>query len=494
VDRGALTPARRSALAVAALHAVVALLYWAHGVTIRHPFGPSMWDFFWQNLPTEELRARPLQALWHLHAQPPLWNALNAPLIGLFGAHHPEALQTLHIALGSAMAALAVLAAARLTGSLIAGTVAGALVALDPAVVLYEAYALYELLCAFLIVLAFWATTRAAPEGRTRPLLLAVGVLAALVLTRSLYHLAVMAGAVVGAAALARDRRTVLVGALALGLLPAGWYVKNLEQHGFFGASSWYGMGLWRTALFRWPGTELTPLLRAGQLDPVVSILPFSPPSRNRAHGYDRSSPVPSLDHDDLHNVNIPAISAAYGRSAAHLIAFAPLHFLENAAIGYGNFSAPSTEFDQLAPDRDRMGPHVAVYRALTLLPLVHAADRLLPIGTLGSLFALLIPAGPLLHGWLVSRRRARGDGVERVLREEAPLLAAGALILYTAVVGSSLELGENVRFKFMIEPLLLVYWTVLAARLLRERRGASPGTVSAAPSTLASPPSAVEL
>ena len=34
--------------------------------------------------------------------------------------------------------------------------------------------------------------------------------------------------------------------------------------------------------------------------------------------------------------------------------------------------------------------------------------------------------------------------------------MSDGALILYTVLVGSALELGENVRFKFMIEPLLL--------------------------------------
>ena len=62
-------------------------------------------------------------------------------------------------------------------------------------------------------------------------------------------------------------------------------------------------------------------------------------------------------------------------------------------------------------------------------------------------------------------RRIRRGEGAERVLREEAPLLAAAGLILYTALVGSALELGENVRFKFMIEPLLLTLWTVLVVR-----------------------------
>ena len=78
------------ALGAALLHAAVAAFHLARGVSIRHDFGPSTWDFFWQNLLTEDLRVRAVESLWHLHAQPPLWNALNAPLIKLFGNSHPS--------------------------------------------------------------------------------------------------------------------------------------------------------------------------------------------------------------------------------------------------------------------------------------------------------------------------------------------------------------------------------------------------------------------
>jgi hypothetical protein len=309
---------------------------------------------------------------------------------------------------------------------------------------------------------------RAGPEGRTGPLIAALAAITALVLTRSVYHLALLVPFVVGAAALARRRNLVLAVGAALALLPAGWYAKNLVDYGFFGASSWYGMGLWRVALFRYQGEELVPLL--DELDPVAMVEAFSPPSRYRSFGYVGSSDVPSLDRDDLHNVNVPAISRAYAESARALIVRDRLHFLGNVAIGYGNFSAPSTEYDPLVPDRDVMGFHVTAWRWATLLPLVHLIDRALPIGTVGSVFVLLIPLGVVMSVWLVARRIQRGEGAERVLREEAPLLAAAGLIVYTAVVGSALELGENVRFKFMIEPLLLTCWTVLAVRWWRER------------------------
>ena len=476
VIRGATRDAVRGyALGAALLHLATVAHHAYRGVSIRHDFGPSSasgtWDWFWQNLVTADLRDRALQSLWHLHAQPPLWNALNAPLIKLFGESHPEALFVLHALMGAAMAAVAVWATARLTGSALAAIVAGVLVALDPALVLYEAYALYDLLCAFLVMVAFWAMVRAGPDGRTAPLVSALAAVTALVLTRSVYHVALLVPVVIGAAVLARRRTLVLAAGVALALLPAGWYAKNLVDYGFSGGSSWYGMGIWRAAMFRVPPQEATRLLRAGALDPVVTVPPLSPPSRYRALGYVGSSDVPSLSRDDLHNVNVPAISRGYARSARSVILDDPLHFLGNVAIGYGNFSAPSTEFDHLAPDRDRMGIHVTVWRVAMGLRLVRILDRRLPIGTVGSLFTLLIPTGLVAHALLIRRRLARRDPRERVLREEAPLLAAALLVFYTAVVGSALELGENVRFKFMIEPLLLTIWTVLAVRGWREWR-----------------------
>ena len=470
-DGSPAAPPRRWAAAAAVLHLVVAVYHYLHGVSIRHDFPPSTWDFFWQNLTTADLKDRALQSLWHLHAQPPLWNALNAPLIKLLGDAQPEALQVVHIVLGSALAALGVLVAARLTGSLVAGAVAGALVALDPALVLYEAFALYEVLCAFLVMLTLWAFVRAGPEGKARPLILALSALSALVLTRSLYHVAIMVPAVGAAALLARNRRAVLAIGLALTLVPAGWYAKNLVQSGFFGGSSWYGMGLWRAALFRYRSAELAPLAASGALDPVVSAPPFSPPSRYRPLGYDLTSDIPSMSRDDFHNVNIPAVSAAFGRSARTLIVHDPLHFFENILVGYGNFSLPSTEYEQLAPDREQMATHAAIWRVLTGFPLARLVDRSLPVGTSGSLFLVLIPLGLITHAWLLVHRRRRGESAAAILRDDAPLVWAAGLIVYTTLVGSALELGENLRFKFMIEPLLLTYWTILAVRWWRVRR-----------------------
>ena len=110
------TVVRRFALGAALLHLAVVGHHVYRGVSIRHDFPPSTWDWFWQNLRVADLRERALESLWQLHAQPPLWNALNAPLIKLFGESQPEALFGLHVAMGMALSALAAWVVASIIG------------------------------------------------------------------------------------------------------------------------------------------------------------------------------------------------------------------------------------------------------------------------------------------------------------------------------------------------------------------------------------------
>ena len=108
----------RDALLVGGLHAVLALVYWlGFGVSIVHDFGPDAWGWFSQNLSTELLRERAAESIWHMHAQPPLWNLLGATLIKVFEPVHMQVLQVLHIAMGATTAGLCLQIVARSTGS-----------------------------------------------------------------------------------------------------------------------------------------------------------------------------------------------------------------------------------------------------------------------------------------------------------------------------------------------------------------------------------------
>ena len=486
-------PLKRPTVLVATLHVVVALLYWlVLGLTIVHDFGPDKWGWFWQSLPTELLRTRPAESIWYMHGQPPLWNILGALLLKLFGSLHMQALQALHIAFGAAIAGMCVQIVGRVTRAprLALGT--GLVVALHPALFLFEAYALYTTAAAFLVTSAAYLVTLAQEDafgrndaaaqqdtGRRKDssghaALGFVAVVVALIMTRSVYHLILLLGVVTLALLLiGRPTRRQLAVLLMLVLLPTAWYGKNHVQYGFFGASSWYGMGLWRTALFEQDRAVLDDLYDSGTLSPVVRVDAFAAPIEYRPLGYDEESSIPVLFGNDAHNINIPAISRDYRSSAVLLIKASPMQYLRNVITAYGNFATPSTDFAHLADNRDRIRLHAAIEQTMLGRPLVAGLERALGSGYYGSFYYVLFPAVLLLYGLQVTRKLRPRDALQRISHDAAPLFMA-TIVSYTIVVACAMELGENLRFKFVIEPVFLTLLAIVCYRLLRGTSTAS--------------------
>ena len=478
---------RRPTVIVGAVHVVVAVLYWSVlGVTIVHDFGPDTWGWFWQSVPTELLRTRAAESIWYMHGQPPLWNVLGAVLIKVFGSLHMQALQALHIALGAAIASLCVQIVGRATRSPRVALLAGLVVALHPALFLFEAYALYTTAAAFLITSAAYLVTRAQEGAGARAAIGFVAVMVALMMTRSVYHLILLLGVMPLALLLiGRPTRRQLVLLLVLALLPTAWYGKNRIQYGFFGASSWYGMGLWRTALFDQDRTLLDELYATGTLSAVVRVEAFAPPIEYRRLGYDQESQIPLLSGNDSHNINVPAISKDYRSSAVLLIKASPVQYLRNVITAYGNFATPSTDFVHLEENRNRIRLHASIEHAILGRPLVARLEDKLGSGYYGSVYFLLFPAVLLLYGYQVTRKLRSRDVVQRIHSEAAPLFMA-VIICYTIVTSSAMELGENLRFKFVIEPIFLALSAIVCFRLLDRRRSRSSiGPIKATPAQL---------
>jgi hypothetical protein len=354
------------------------------------------------------------------------------------------------------------------------GVAAGLTVALHPSMFLFEAYALYAIQVAFLILLAARLLSGASEEHGNpwRWVVGFFGVVSALILTRSLYHLVLLAAALPLALFVwGRPTRRTLVTLGVIVLLPTAWYGKNAVQFGFFGGSSWYGMGLWRSALFQQDIDPLNQALAEGRLDPVVRVAPFSQPSGYASLGYTQTSDILLLDRDDLHNVNIPEISAAYQRSARSVILSTPSRYAANVVLGYGNFSAPSSSFPHLTPNRERMGRAGELDRWILLRPVFEAIEQRSEGGLYyGSLFYFLFPAILLVYAFQLARRLRDAGTMKERLGREAALVFLWVITLYTAVVGCTMELGENVRFKFPVEPAFLVLTFVVVSRLAARR------------------------
>jgi hypothetical protein len=306
------------------------------------------------------------------------------------------------------------------------------------------------------------------------------------VLTRSLFHLAWM-GAVVGAVIwLLRPRaRRLLIVALLPMLLAVAMYAKNLVLVGQFTSSTWLGMNLARLVIDPIPASEREEMLREGRIGAVSLVTPFSsldryPPALRRMPPHD-AHPVlrEYVKASGIVNYNHLAyveISERYQRDALALIAAEPSRYAASIGRAWLLFSWSPTEYWFLAKSRAHMSDWNRLWNALVYgVPAAwtepgEPPDRLDTRSLLqhaGLLFAVVGAAALAFAGWRGIRdlRAAHGHRARG-----ATLLFMSTTVLWVACVGNALEMRENNRFRFMIEPMIVGMLAVALEHGLRRR------------------------
>lgn len=424
----------------------------------------STWGWYWQLQPMSDLRGDLLGTIWNLHAQPPLYNLYGGIIGTIFYPAHLVALHLIHIVLGGVMSALLYAIIYQTTGRQWLAFVIALILALNPSLILYEAYPLYTFMTAFLVVLAvYWMALHAASR-RSWPLVALVLTVNLLILTRSSYHVALLVPLLALVTVVARSRR-VLVVSLLICLLSVGWYGKNLAQFGFFGGSSWSGFNLWRVASAGYSPDELATLVD----EPVVLELgAFAFPSQYTAYGFDRTSDYPGLGRNDQHNINIPDVAAVYGANALRLIRHDPGRYLRTVGDAYEIYVCPSYTYKHLIDNVIEMPTHILLARHALYLTFIgdwlgEAVDR--PVCS--ALF-FAIPASLVIFGLLLlaDGRLSPHRWLDAIRRRPVMVLMA-LLIIYGVLSGTMFEIAENDRFKFEIEQIIFAFMAILVIRVV---------------------------
>jgi hypothetical protein len=450
-----------AALFIGLLHAALSLYYMhARGLSMTADPKANSWDFFWQTLPMEAMKDDLPGSLWHLHAQPPLFNLYGFIMRGLFGGRGQLTGQHYtQILLGSLMCAMFYPTLRHLTRRPRLAFAAALFISLNPPIFLYESFILYTLLAGFLVTWAVYAMVRYAETHRLRDLAGVIAIVNVLMLTRSAFHLVLMIPIAVLALIL-ETRRWKQVGALCMLLtLPTvGWYAKNHVEFGFFGASSWMGSNLYRIVSANYSRSELRALADQGVVQPAAAEQGyFDPPSDFVPYGFDKASPVDVLSRDDYNNINMINISRMHLLNAKRLKRHDPQHYWSNVVRAYGFFCKPSHETRPLSVNTRRMLPHVHVFQYVNGSKLAQAINA--TWGTrFTSLYQVLIPAVLLMFlARAVLRGRLSWSRWLVFLRHNPVATLMALLIFYVTAVSSLYEYGENCRFKFSIEAVILM-------------------------------------
>jgi hypothetical protein len=467
---------------LAAAHCLLAGALYFRGMSFCSDEAFCGWDWMWQPIPSEDLIARPWSSLWHLHGQPPGFSVWGLAWLRLFGAENfPASMQIGYVLLGGLTVAMTWRLAGALGGTGWLSAPAALAMAVNPALLLYEAYTLYEMLAIAMVVgsaACLWSVLRAAmlDRGRLWPWFAGyVIVLNMLVLTRSLYHWVFLWAALAFAwPAWRRMRAGWRWLLLAIAIAPPGlWYAKNHAQYGFFGASSWFGIGFFKCVSESYTYQELVALRDEGVI-PVYVEQRYSyqhEPSDYREFGFTKDSDIPLLSRDDFHNINMIEISRGYEQAAFNLLRRSPARFLESLFLSYGWFCAPPSRFGHLEHNRSHA---LRYWEPLTADALYGAAvtDEIeaLTHVNFGSLFFVWFPLLSIAGAIWTRRRWRAGETGDPAARARAILMAYLLFVcLYVATIGCMFENGENMRFRFATEPFTLIL-TLMVLRALWRR------------------------
>ena len=419
--------------------------------------------YYYQFIDPELLQERLLESLWYLHTQPPLFNLFTGLLYQFFSPQS-KIYQLLFLALGLFFGLALYWLGLRLRLRRWVSALLAAWFMVSPATVLYENLYFYTYVVAFLLVLSALALSKFLETDNFWWGLGFAGTVACLCLTWAIFHLFWMIAVIALLAAFHPNRRRLVLISLVPVLIVSGWYAKNYFLFGSFGASSWAGMNLSHVTFL----SPLTPqsirdeLVGQGKLSPYPVVEAFRP-----IENYQGLLPVPPqrgipvldehLKSTEAINFNHPfyiALSSRMAGEAMNFISAYPGLYLASVKQGFSIYFHSSSDY--------------LLFKERPTVRLETWWDRIFygQMKNYAGDFKDRWKADPAYVGWLLVF--AYGAAIlyglkivfsrDRTSRDQIGVVAFMVFtIIYFSAMANFLDLGENNRFRFALDPLVLV-------------------------------------
>ena len=466
---------KRPLLYVIIAFIVSRLLYLWAGVR----FDQSSLDHFWQYIDISLLQHNLGQSIWYLHSQPPLYNLFLGCVLKLSPHHTALAFHLAYLTCGLTMAVSMFLLMVGLRVSSKLAAVLTILFVVSPSAVLYENWLFYTYPLAAMLALSALLLHRFLSCPKLSRGAAFFGVMACIVLTRSLFHIAWFALFVLILLAWKRrDWKVILCSACVPFLLIFIWYAKNLYLFGQFTSSTWMGMSLAKITAFQLPEKERLTLKNQGKVSELAFIVPFSRIEKYTGYLNRSKTGIPVLDQrskphgeSNYNNVAYIQISRQYGRDAAYVLKSHPEAYVIGTVKSYGVFFLPASEYAFLKGNRERVQGLDRFYSLVFTGRLLEDARPALKDPNVGVVrkflnMGLFLVAGygiAAFYGLVLALRALRRKPMDAPLALTVVFLWIN--IVYVTLVGNSFEVGENNRFRVMIDP----FMTVMVALFLNE-------------------------
>ncbi|HUI65727.1 MAG TPA: hypothetical protein VL126_12875 [Bacteroidota bacterium] len=444
-------------------------------------------------LDPELLRNDLARSILYLHGQPPLFNLFVGLLLKLFGSHVFIVARILYMSMGLLITLTMQIMLSRWNVPLYLSLPLTIGFTVAPSTVLFENLLFYTYPLTLLLLLGVLCLDSYLRTDQIRFAWLFFAFLGIIVLTRSLFHplwYVLVAAALI---ALRRQQRKMLLAAASIPLLLiALWAAKNAILFGSGGSSTWLGMSLSKMITVGVPTQERVSLVNSGDISPFALRHPFEGIDEYRDLLSPRDSTgIPVLDMEvrttgnmNLNNLAYLEISRHSMSDALTLIRMYPLTYLRGIVHAAFIFFRPASEYVSLYRDR----PQIAwIDRPVNLVILgqwryersgfednsspIDYAFQIERTGVFIAILYIIVFVWSFRNVIVCAGSADRGDSQH--------LLAMFLLstILYVATVGNLAEIGENCRFRFMVDPLFIMLFALLLKQLIDRAGGreASP-------------------
>lgn len=442
------------------------LLYHLAGVR----FDTQPLTYFMQIIDPELLRHRLLESILYLHTQPPLFNLFCGFVLKLFPNGYPLAFQLIYMLLGLITSLVICVLMLKLGIPSRISTVLTILFVISPTTVLMENWLFYTHLNMAYLSFSALALFTFLEKKRLTDGIIFFTLLGILVLTRSLFQLIWMAFFIALLISFSRrDAFMILAASIIPFLIVTAWYAKNLVLFGTFSSTTWTGQVLAENKSFLMLTTEeRKTLVKNNEISKIFKFRPFREPATYRKLlGKQQKTGIPVLDrayksdgrHFNLNNFIYIEANRLYLIDSMRVIRDYPRAYLGNFLHSlYLFFHNPIDIFfhedNRLRIEKlDRLWNLVFYGQILNFEDT--GVDRNVALSpSYFAWFTALYFLIAVIYGAILLIRSMKVGADQAIW---TTVLFMWCNIIYVTLGTALFEFGENDRFRFMIDPFILI-------------------------------------
>jgi hypothetical protein len=430
---------------------------------------------YWQFIDPALLRTDLWRSVFYLHSQPPLMNLVTGIVLQVFPINYEEVFHFLYFLAGIIFGISIYFLGISLRFSPWLSMIVSAWFMISPGTVLYEHWLMYAYPLTVALALSGFCLYQFIRTKKNYWGLIFFTLLSGIALTWSLFHIVWLFGIVALLFIVCAERQKIVLVSFLPMFLVTAWYTKNLVMVGEFTASSWAGMNVSKIATFRMPEDERTQMVKSGELSKFALLPPFRNPSVYLKLLPDTpltgipilDEPETSLSGPNHHHLVYVAASKYYLQDAIRVIQAKPTYYLRSVEQAVYIYFHAASDFDLTTGNRDVISVFDLWWNRFfygqwkndeTSIER-NSSMSIEHVGWWIVVSFFIVVAGSIILLW-----KNRRDPAEP---ENLLVLFMAYNIFFVTLVGNLMDIGENNRFRFTVDPFILVLFIFLLRNMV---------------------------